>query len=90
MLLVARPPARSFHNRRSSIRAQSPREPGMTTGSQFVAITLHRIPRKEVCGVVILSQQEDESWAGKCSKCGGEFRLERDPKFEAQVRAMRN
>ena len=62
----------------------------MTTGSQFVAITLHRIPLKEVCGVVILSQQEDESWAGKCSKCGGEFRLERDPKFEAQVRAMRN
>lgn len=62
----------------------------MTTDSQFVAITLHRIPRKEVCGVVILSRQEDESWAGKCSKCGGEFRLERDPKFEAQVRAMRN
>jgi hypothetical protein len=62
----------------------------MTTGSQFVAITLHRIPRKEVCGVVILSRQEDESWAGKCSKCSGEFRLERDPKFEAQARAMRN
>lgn len=62
----------------------------MTTGSQLVAITLHRIPRKEVCGVVILSQQEDGSWAGKCGKCGGDFRLERDPKFEAQVRAMRN
>lgn len=62
----------------------------MTTGSQFVAITLHRIPRKEVCGVVILAQQEDQSWAGKCSRCGAEFRLDRDPKFEAQVRAMRN
>jgi hypothetical protein len=62
----------------------------MTTGSQFVAITLHRIPRKAVCGVVILAQQEDESWAGKCSKCGGDFRLDRDTKFEAQVRAMRN
>jgi hypothetical protein len=62
----------------------------MPTGSQLVAITLHRIPRKEVCGVVILTRQEDASWAGKCSKCGGGFRLERDPKFEAQVRAMRN
>ncbi len=62
----------------------------MATDSQLVAITLHRVPRKEVCGVVILLQQEDESWAGKCSKCGGDFRLDRDPKFEAQVRAMRN
>jgi hypothetical protein len=62
----------------------------MATGNRVVAITLHRIPRKEVCGVVILSRQEDATWAGKCSKCGGEFRLDRDPKFEAQVRAMRN
>ena len=62
----------------------------MPTGGQFVAITLHRIPRKEVCGVVILTQQEDDSWVGKCSKCGGDFRLAKDPKFEAQVRAMRN
>ncbi|MFB3816043.1 MAG: hypothetical protein ACE147_00145 [Candidatus Methylomirabilales bacterium] len=62
----------------------------MTTGSQLMAITLHRIPRKAVCGVVILLQQEDASWAGTCSKCGGEFRMERDPKFETQVRAMRN
>jgi hypothetical protein len=51
---------------------------------------LHRIPRKEVCGVVVLEQQQDASWHGRCSKCGGEFRLERDPKFETQVRAMRN
>lgn len=63
----------------------------MATDNQFIiAITLHRIPRKEVCGVVVLAQQQDESWVGKCSKCGGDFRLERDPKFEAQVRAMRN
>jgi hypothetical protein len=62
----------------------------MATDSQLVAITLHRVPRKEVCGVVILEQQEDASWLGRCSKCGGEFRLERDPKFETQVRAMRN
>ena len=42
----------------------------MAPSGQFIAITLHRIPRKEVCGVVILARQEDESWAGKCSKCG--------------------
>ncbi len=62
----------------------------METSGQFIAITLHRIPRKEVCGVVILTLQGDQSWAGKCSKCGGDFHLARDPKFEAQVRAMRN
>jgi len=62
----------------------------MATGGQVFAVTLHRIPRKEVCGVVILTRQEDESWTGKCSKCGEDFRVERDPKFEAQVRAMRN
>jgi len=62
----------------------------MATDSQLIAITLHRIPRKEVCGVVVLQRQEDASWSGRCSKCGGEFHLERDPKFETQVRAMRN
>jgi len=62
----------------------------MATESTLIAITLHRIPRKEVCGVVVLQRQDDASWAGHCSKCGGEFRLERDPKFETQVRAMRN
>jgi hypothetical protein len=50
----------------------------MNDEGQLFAITLHRVPRK------------DESWAGKCSKCGGDFKLEPDPKFEAQVRAMRN
>jgi hypothetical protein len=67
-----------------------PRTIDMPTDSKSIAITLHRIPRKEVCGVVVLEQQEDASWTGKCSKCGGEFRLERDQKFETQVRAMRN
>jgi hypothetical protein len=62
----------------------------MTTGSQSIAITLHRIPHKEVCGVVILERQGDATWLGHCSKCGGEFRLEQDAKFETQVRAMRN
>ena len=62
----------------------------MATDSQQIAITLHRIPRKEVCGVVVLERQQDASWHGRCSKCGGEFRLDRDPKFETQVRAMRN
>ncbi len=62
----------------------------MATESQLIAITLHRIARKEVCGVVVLEQQPDASWLGHCSKCGGEFRLDRDPKFETQVRAMRN
>ena len=62
----------------------------MPTDNQFIAITLHRIPRKEVCGVVVLQRQEDASWLGRCSKCGGEFRLERDQKIETQVRAMRN
>jgi len=62
----------------------------MSTESQLIAITLHRIARKEVCGVVVLEQQQDASWLGHCSKCGGEFRLDRDPKFETQVRAMRN
>jgi hypothetical protein len=44
----------------------------MATESQLIAITLHRIPRKEVCGVVVLQRQEDASWAGHCSKCGEE------------------
>jgi hypothetical protein len=62
----------------------------LATDSQLIAITLHRIPHKEVCGVVILERQGDATWVGRCSKCSGEFRLERDQKFEIQVRAMRN
>jgi hypothetical protein len=62
----------------------------MPSQDELIAITLHRIPRKEVCGVVILTRQEDASWTGKCSKCGEDFRMDRDPKFELQVRSMRN
>ena len=62
----------------------------MATQNELIAITLHRIPHKEVCGVVILARQEDASWTGKCSKCGEDFHMDRDPKFELQVRAMRN
>lgn len=60
------------------------------SASELIAITLHRIPRKQVCGVVILTQQQDDSWSGVCSKCGEDFHLERDPNFEVQVRSMRN
>jgi len=62
----------------------------MPSQDELIAITLHRIPRKEVCGVVILTRQDDASWMGKCSKCGEDFRMDRDLKFELQVRAMRN
>jgi hypothetical protein len=62
----------------------------MASDVEMIAITLHRIPRKEVCGVVILTRRDDASWAGKCSKCGEDFHVDQDPKFELQVRAMRN
>ncbi len=62
----------------------------MPSQDELIAVTLHRIPRKEVCGVVILTRQEDASWTGKCSKCGEDFHMDRDQKFELQVRAMRN
>jgi len=41
-------------------------------------------------GVVVLSRQADGTWAGKCSKCGADFQMDRDVRFEGQVRAMRN
>lgn len=66
------------------------RELAMDSQETLIAITLHRIPHKQVCGVVVLTQDADASWAGKCSKCGEDFHMERDPKFELQVRAMRN
>ena len=56
----------------------------------LIAITLHRIPAKEICGAVILEQQTDQSWTGQCSKCGKEFHMAKDPQFEMQVRAVRN
>ncbi|PWB82250.1 MAG: hypothetical protein C3F08_00105 [Candidatus Methylomirabilota bacterium] len=57
---------------------------------QLVAITLHRIAGQKVCGVVTLTRQPDRSWSGKCGKCGEEFRVEPDARFEGRVRAMRN
>lgn len=56
----------------------------------LTAITVHKIPRKAFCGVVILIKQPDQSWVGQCSQCGEEFLVEKDPKFEAQVYAIRN
>lgn len=56
----------------------------------FIAITVHKVPHKQFCGVVILSQESDGSWSGRCSKCGEVFRVEQDPKFKARVLAMRN
>ncbi len=54
------------------------------------AITVHKVPHKEFCGVVILTRDSDRSWKGRCSKCGEAFTIEDNPKFEARVRAMRN
>jgi hypothetical protein len=56
----------------------------------LTAITVHKIPGKEICGVVILEQQPGGSWAGQCSKCEKPFYREQDPTFERQVLAIRN
>ncbi|MCI0410091.1 MAG: hypothetical protein L0191_16300 [Acidobacteria bacterium] len=56
----------------------------------MIAITVHKVPNKEFCGVVVLTQESDGSWSGRCSKCGEAFAVEEDPKFKARVLAMRN
>jgi len=56
----------------------------------LIAITVHKVPNKEFCGVVVLRQEPDGSWTGRCSKCGEAFKVEQDPKFEARVLAMCN
>jgi len=56
----------------------------------LIAITIHRVPQKEVCGVIILEKQPDRSWTGTCNKCGKEFHVEPNPTFEIQVQAVRN
>lgn len=56
----------------------------------LIAISVHKLPHKAFCGVVILHREADDSWAGRCSKCGEMFRVEEDPKFTARVLAMRN
>ena len=54
----------------------------------LVAITVHKVPNKEFCGVVVLSL--GSSWTGQCSKCGEAFQVEEDPKFKARILALRN
>ncbi len=56
----------------------------------LIAITVHKIPHKAFCGVVILQQEAEDSWAGRCSTCGEVFRVDEDPKFTARVLALRN
>ena len=56
----------------------------------LTAITVHKIPAKEICGVVVLAQQADGSWTGTCSRCGKPFQHQKDPTFEMQVLAVRN
>jgi hypothetical protein len=56
----------------------------------LTAITVHKIPGKAICGVVVLEQQPDGSWVGRCSKCEKPFHQNPDPTFEQQVRAVRN
>jgi hypothetical protein len=56
----------------------------------LTAITVHKIPGQEICGVVVLAQQPDGSWAGQCSKCDKPFYHDQDPAFEKQVLAVRN
>jgi hypothetical protein len=56
----------------------------------LTAITVHKIPGKAICGVVVLQQQADGSWMGACSRCAKPFRHHKDPSFERQVLAMRN
>jgi uncharacterized metal-binding protein YceD (DUF177 family) len=58
--------------------------------SLLTAITVHRIPAQEICGVVVLEQQVDGSWTGTCSRCGKPFQHQKDPAFEKQVWAVRN
>ena len=56
----------------------------------LTAITVHRIPGKEICGVVILEQHADGSWTGACRRCAKLFYHDKDPTFERRVLALRN
>jgi hypothetical protein len=56
----------------------------------LTAITVHRIPGKEIGGVVILEQHADGSWTGTWSRCAKPFYHDKDPTFERQVLALRN
>ena len=56
----------------------------------LAATTIHKISGKEICGVVVLEQHADGSWAGTCSRCAKPFHHGKDPTFEPQVWALRN
>src|SRR5439155_15972187 len=56
----------------------------------LTAITIHRIPGKEICGVVILEQHADGSWTGTGSRCAKAFYHDKDPTFGRHVLALRN
>jgi uncharacterized metal-binding protein YceD (DUF177 family) len=56
----------------------------------LTAITVHKIPGKAICGVVVLQQQAGGSWMGTCSRCGKPFDHDKDPTLEMQVLAVRN
>jgi uncharacterized metal-binding protein YceD (DUF177 family) len=56
----------------------------------LTAITIHTIPGKEICGVVVLEQHSDGSWTGTCSRCVKPFHHDKDLTFERQVLAVRN
>ena len=56
----------------------------------LTAITVHKIPGKAICGVVVLEQQAEGSWTGVCSRCTKSFRHDKDPTFEQQVLAVRH
>ena len=53
------------------------------------ALTVHEIPGKEICGVVVLEQQADQSWTRPCSRCAKTFHHDQNPIFERQVFALR-
>jgi hypothetical protein len=56
----------------------------------LTAITVHKIPGKAFCGVVVLEQQPDGAWMGRGSQCDKPFYREPEAAFEQQVRAVRN
>jgi hypothetical protein len=56
----------------------------------LTAITVHRIPGTEICGVVVLKQQADGSWTGTCSRCAKSLHRDKNPPLEPQVLALHN
>lgn len=54
---------------------------GATVHGQLgtAAIAIHRIPKKEYRGVVVLSRKTKGTWAGKCGKCGADSSMGPEP-----------